>query len=171
MKGPPVESDLIVSPEPAADKVLPRDRPSDTREVTALAREAEKYVVEIDPAFSEVLDGLDSAYKAGLDALNVLAEKINALKEAAVVKKPLDPTPTDPTPVDPTPVDPTPVSSPTPSPASAPASAESFSEDASTEAALAAFRALSADDQAVFLMELSGKLGEVVHPTFPPRYS
>lgn len=82
-----MESNLVKDVEGFVDKILPRDLPSDTREVAALAEEAKKYVVEIDPAFADVLSGLDSAYAAGKDALNVLAEKINAVKEAAKVKK------------------------------------------------------------------------------------
>lgn len=86
----------------AVEKILPRDLPSDTREVAALAQEAASTVEKIDPALSPLIDGLESAFKTGVDSLNVLREKIDALKSAATVKTPVV---TEPEPVDPAPAE------------------------------------------------------------------
>jgi ribonuclease E len=141
-----VESNLIKDVEGVVERILPRDLPSDTREVSALADEAAKWAVEIDPALAPVVAGLDQARKVLSDAFNVLDEKINAVKKAAVKKAPVSaPVAADPTvppavpepsvpsspPVaeEPEPVaPPTPVSEPIPSPVSDSESAPTPSE-------------------------------------------
>lgn len=134
-KGAAVESNIVTDVEAdlkraagAVERILPRDLPSDTREVAALAEEAASTVEKVDPALSPFIEGLESAYKSGVDALGVLREKLDALKGHAVVKEPVEvapaPVETAPAPVDPvtpttdtapTEVLPTPVSDPTPS--------------------------------------------------------
>jgi hypothetical protein len=71
------------------EKILPRDMPSDTREVAALAEEAASTVEKVDPALSPFINGLEAAFKTGVDSLQVLREKIDDLKGHAVVKAPV----------------------------------------------------------------------------------
>jgi hypothetical protein len=194
-----VESNIVHDVESELDKaagvikkILPRDLPSDTREVAGLAEEAATTVEHLDPALTPLIDGLESAFKSGVDALNVLREKIDALKSHATVKSPVvEPAPVEPEPVvdptdppaavnvpptvaslpDPAPpivdpttvVPPTPVSDPTPVVASDPGSVTSGDVDLTGSVAaldttaagqLAAFKAMTPDEQAEFLAAL-----------------
>jgi hypothetical protein len=138
-----VESNLITDAEKIVDKVLPRDLPSDTREVAALAEEAAKGITEIDPAFAPVLTELDNAVKGFEGAFDFLKSKVEKVKAAATVTTPA-PAPVEPlvdgrttTPAEPTAPLPEPIAAeapPTEAPPAAPAETSPATESGGTEA-------------------------------------
>jgi hypothetical protein len=114
-----VESDIVGKVESEVEKVLPRDLPSDTREVTALAEEAAKGVVELDPEFAPVLEEIENAFKGIDTAFDFLKGKVEKFVDVAKAKT-TPPAPV-PAPAPAEPVDPTPVAT-EPAPSSPPVS-------------------------------------------------
>lgn len=88
-----MESDLVKGAEHVAEELLPRDRPSDTRQASALARAAdtvvpvaEAVIGAVDPGLEPLFSELESAVEAVVStvsgAVSAVRDKLHSTKAA-----------------------------------------------------------------------------------------
>lgn len=81
-------SDLVHKVLGTADKLLVQDLPHDTREVAALAEDAAKVLVQLDPELEAIFQGVGDAGNAVEGWLTELGTRLGELK-AAVATRPV----------------------------------------------------------------------------------